>query len=373
MGFSMQSRTKILAEQYNADLPHSLKEEVAEVQQQFERKHQNKPRKVLLIGGSGYIGTVVAFELLDKGYHVRNLDKHVYGNTLLAGCYVAHPNYEFSYGDFCKPEELDRALNEVTDVVFLAGLVGDPITRKYPAEAEAINDKGVKNALNQLNGKGLSNVLFISTCSNYGLIKSNELANENFELNPLSSYARDKVGAEQLIMSLKGSVDFSPTILRFATAFGLSPRMRFDLTVNEFTRTLVQGKDLLVFDADTWRPYCHVKDFARLIRRVMELSDNRSSFEVFNAGGVENNATKRSLVEKIVERIPNSVVNYQEKGSDPRNYKVNFDKVREKLHFTPSFSLDYGIDEVILAHKRGLYNAPEIELGQLGNYSVRYS
>ena len=344
----------------------------SDVQTAIEQKFGKAQGKVLLIGGSGYIGTVVTTDLLGKGYAVRNLDAHLYQNDAAAMSFVSHPDYEFVYGDLCDPATLDKALEGVTDVVFLAGLVGDPITKKFPSESEAINDKGVKAAIDSLNGRGLANVLFISTCSNYGLIKSDELADENFELNPLSSYARDKVGAELHIMSKKGETDYSPTVLRFATAFGISPRMRYDLTVNEFTRNLWLDEELLVFDADTWRPYCHVRDFARLIRRVMEMSDDRSKFEVFNAGGEENNATKQMILDRIKKRLPNAKITYQEKGSDPRNYRVDFSKVAEKMLFTPAFDLDDGIDEIINAHERGMFRGAGSALPPLGNYELNY-
>ena len=159
----------------------------------------------------------------------------------------------------------------VTDVILLAGLVGDPITKNYPKEAHQINNIGIKNCIDQLNGLGLNRFVFVSTCSNYGLIKNNQKANEKFPLNPLSLYAKSKVAIEEYILELRGKVDFKPTILRFATAFGISSRMRFDLTISEFTRKIALGHELLIYDANTWRPYCHVLDFARLIDIVFQV------------------------------------------------------------------------------------------------------
>lgn len=368
----MSSRAHEISEIYNSNLPADVRAEIADVQVAIEDRFGKPQRKVLLIGGSGYIGTVVTTDLLNKGYAVRNLDGHLYKNDVAALSFVSHSDYEFMHGDLCDPRTMDRALQGVTDVVFLAGLVGDPITKKYPDESTVINDKGVKAAIDGLNGRGLANVLFISTCSNYGLIKTNELADEKFELNPLSSYARDKVAAELHILSKKGETDYSPTVLRFATAFGISPRMRYDLTVNEFTRMLWLDEELLVFDADTWRPYCHVRDFSVLIRRVMEMSDERSSFEIFNAGGEENNATKQMILDRIKKRLPEAKITYQEKGSDPRNYRVDFSKVADKMLFTPSFNLDDGIDEIISAHERGMFRRANSALPPLGNYEIFY-
>ena len=113
---------------------------------------------------------------------------------------------------------------------------------------------------------------------------SNDAADES-SLNPLSSYAKSKVSAEKYILSLKNKTKMHPTILRFATAFGLSPRMRFDLTINQFTRELAKGNTLVVYDPTTWRPYCHVQDFSYLIQKVIEAPTKDSSFQVFNVGG----------------------------------------------------------------------------------------
>ena len=368
----MSDYIQFLAHELNGDLPTDVQKEISHKITSLHTKHKVNQRRVLLIGGSGYIGTTVTTELLKAGYAVRNLDCHVYGNGLAALTSVTNPNYEFFYGDFCEAKTLNSALEGITDVVFLAGLVGDPITKKFPAESKAINDKGVKDAMDFLNGRGLAQVLFISTCSNYGLIKEGELADEEFELNPLSSYASDKVTGEKHLLSQKGNTDYDGTVLRFATAFGMSSRMRFDLTVNEFTRDLYLGKELVVFDAETWRPYCHVKDFAKLIRRVFELDSARSSFEVFNAGGESNNATKQMIVDKIVERIPNANVTYQGKGTDPRNYRVNFQKVQKQLLFQPSQSLDNGINEIIQALQQGYFQEEQTDFGQLGNFKVHY-
>ena len=214
--------------------------------------------------------------------------------------------------------------------------------------------------------------IFVSTCSNYGLIKDDELAHEEFELNPLSLYAKSKVNAEKHILSLKGKMELRPSILRFATAFGLSPRMRFDLTVSEFTRDLAMGNDLLVYDADTWRPYCHVEDFARLIRMVFEAPLKKVSFEIFNAGGDVNNATKQMIINLILNKIPDGKVKYQEQGSDPRNYRVNFQKVKKVLRFEPQYTVQNGIDELVDAMNNHIFDHVDENRNFHGNYEINY-
>jgi len=328
----------------------------AETARRSARYGEDRERRVLLIGGSGYIGCPVTAHLLAHGAHVRNLDCLVYDHGAAMLGFLSHPRYEFVAGDMGDRDVLDRALDGVTDVVLLAGLVGDPITRAFPEASARINDDAVTAAIETLNGRGLDKVIFVSTCSNYGMISEHELADEHFALNPLSLYAKSKVAAEQAILERKGRVDYAPTILRFATAFGVAPRMRFDLTVNEFTREMYCGHELVVFDADTWRPYCHVSDFARLIARVLEFPIDDVRFEIFNAGGDSNNFTKRSLVELISQRLPGRRVSYRDNSADPRNYKVSFEKVASRLHFTPRMSVANGIDEIVWALEHHMFD-----------------
>ncbi len=329
-------------------------------------------KNVLLIGGEGYIGNVVSEHLLDAGYGVISYDLLLYKNNLCVLNHCNHKNYSFIYGDINDTSKLEGALRGVDAVVMLAGLVGDPITKKYPEASALINDSGVRNVIDVCAKASIEKLIFISTCSNYGLIENDEKADENHDLSPLSLYAKSKVGAEKAILSLKGKTGINPTILRFATAFGISPRMRFDLTVSEFTRELAIGNELLVFDADTWRPYCHVRDFARLIEVVLEADSGKVAFEVFNAGGDINNATKQMIVDKILKNIPSGVVKYQDHGSDPRNYKVDFSKVKNTLGFEPSYSIDDGVVELVeLIHKNIFKNVDENKNFH-GNYSIDY-
>lgn len=329
-------------------------------------------KSALIIGGAGYIGLMITDYLLAAGYKVNCLDLLLYQNNTCVIPYLSNPNYRFIYGDLRDQNVLDRALQGVTNVILLAGLVGDPITKKYPEASHAINGEGILSCIDFLNGKRLDRVIFVSTCSNYGLIKSDELADETYPLSPLSLYAKSKVAAEQHLLTNRGKVDYTPTILRFATAFGLAPRMRFDLTVNEFTRELALGRELLVFDAHTWRPYCHVMDFARLIQQVIEAPHAKIAFEVFNAGGEINNFTKQGVVGTILALLPNAKVRYQEHGSDPRNYRVNFQKVRETLGFEPEYTVDYGVKELLSAIREHIFDRADLMRNFHGNYEIEY-
>jgi nucleoside-diphosphate-sugar epimerase len=327
-------------------------------------------KNTLLIGGAGYVGSVITSHFLKLGYRVTVLDNFIYNNQSSIQPYLGDPNYQFILGDLDDEEALKIASKDVDYVVILGGLVGDPITKKYPEESNRINDVGVKKCIDFFDNVNIEKLIMISTCSNYGLIKEGEFANEEFELTPLSLYAQAKVTAEQHLISKKDKVTYAGVVLRFATAFGLSPRMRFDLSISEFVRDLYFGEELLVFDEYTWRPYCHVRDFARLIDLVFQASKKDINFEIFNAGGDVNNFTKKMIVDSIVGYLPLAKVKYGKNGSDPRNYKVSFKKVREVLGFQPSYSVNDGIVELINALKLGLYKDSMANKNAYGNFEL---
>jgi nucleoside-diphosphate-sugar epimerase len=371
-----KERARFVADSLNGVLPSTVRKEIEQeylmvAEEQRSRGRSN--RRILLIGGAGYVGSVIAGQLLECGYLVRCMDLLLYRNDVCVLPLLRHPHYEFTYGDHCDQSAVNAALTGVTDVIILSGLVGDPITKKYPDASTAINNRGMLNLIDCFNGKGLNRVVFVSTCSNYGLISNNVLADESFELKPLSLYAKAKVAVETALLDSRGEVDYTPTVLRFSTAFGLSSRMRFDLTVNEFTRAMYLKQDLVVYDAHTWRPYCHTKDFGSAVRRVLEMGRSRIAFEVFNVGCEENNCTKQSIVDTIKKHLPNAPVAYKEHGTDPRNYRVDFKKIRERLLFVPEYMVDDGVAEILGALKNHLFDRVDDNLPFYGNYEITYN
>ena len=258
---------------------------------------------MLVVGGAGYVGNALVRRLLGAGYRVRVLDGLLFDHgTALAGL-LDDEAFSFQRGDLRDEGDLDRALEGITDVVLLAALVGDPICKKYPDLARGVNDEGSKQMFDRLLGSGIDRFVFTSTCSNYGLRESEEPATEESDLAPLSLYAETKVEFEQFVLSREADWDLCPTLLRIATAYGLSQRMRFDLTISEFTRTLAIGEELVVYDADTWRPYCHVADISRAIITVLEAPAEPSRGEVFNVGHSDENYTKRMVVDAVQEHL----------------------------------------------------------------------
>ena len=327
-------------------------------------------RHVLVVGGAGYVGSVLVRELLAQHYTVTVLDNLLYGHGAAIADLIEHPHFTFLCSDFRDEDVLHRALHEATDVVLLAALVGDPICKKYPEEAKAINRDGALMLLETLDDFSIDRFVFTSTCSNYGLRSSDEPATEEADLNPQSLYAETKVAVERHILEHSEDFAFSPTILRLATAYGISPRMRFDLTIAEFCRTLALGQALLVYDEHTWRPYCHIADIAAAIIRVLESPRESVAGEVFNVGSDSENYTKQMVVDVNLREQGDGDVRYHSGGSDPRNYRVSFDKIKKALDFTPRHTVPAFTKALGTAIQNGLYADVERRPNFYGNREI---
>ena len=328
------------------------------------------PKHILVIGGAGYIGSVLVRKLLAKGLKVRVLDKLIYKNGSSIHDLLEEDKFTFINGNFGDEELVNRALSDITDVVLLAALVGDPICKKYPELAKKTNLEYPKKLIQILNGKGISKFVFTSTCSNYGLRGDDTLAREDSELNPQSLYAESKVEFERSIMESLEKIDYSPTILRLSTAFGMSNRMRFDLTISEFTKDLALGKNLIVYDENTWRPYCNVSDISNAIIKVLEAPEGKVFGQVFNIGSDENNYTKKMILDLISKHIKDTRIEYKTGGFDPRNYRVSFNKVKEVLNFKTKFNAEDSIKQLILAIENNLFDDVELRKNFYGNYFI---
>jgi nucleoside-diphosphate-sugar epimerase len=313
-------------------------------------------RHVLVIGGAGYLGNTLVRRLLAAGNRVRVLDLLIFDHgAALAGLWE-NPDFSFVHGDLRDPETMRETLDGITDVVHLAAIVGDPAASKYPDLANSVNVDGAISVFDGLEGSGVERWVFTSTCSNYGLRQSDELATEESELSPVSLYAENKVAVEQHALSRAAEVDFCPTILRIATAYGTSQRMRFDLTVSEFARTLAVGDSLLVYDADTWRPYCHVDDISTAIITVLSSPEAAVRSEVFNVGHSDENYTKRMLVDAALAALDGvGEVEFQEGGKDPRNYRVSFEKIKDRLGFEARHRVPTAVAELVAAVRAGVF------------------
>lgn len=329
-------------------------------------------KNILVFGGGGYVGSVLVQDFLSAGVNVTVVDNFIYGRENSRGClpWLEHQNLKLcnsSIKDFCETKDCFEGFDAT---VILAGLVGDPITKKYPEMAHAVNDLSILFLIEKLAAGPKQRVVFVSTCSNYGIVPGGDLADEKTQLNPLSLYAKSKVAAEQYIFSLVGKSNSSFCVLRFATAFGLSPRMRFDLTVNEFTGILSCDKPLEVYEVDTWRPYCHIRDFSHLIYCVLHAEEKDINFEVFNAGSDENNLTKRMLLDLIKPHVSNFNVKMVDVSIDRRDYRVSFKKVREVLEFEPRHTVSDAVENIASAFKMGLFDFNDVTSVDYGNYEI---
>ncbi len=315
-----------------------------------------KDRHILVVGGAGYIGSVLIRVLLSRGFRVRVLDSLIYDNEPAIEDLHENPGFSFIKGDLCDGDAVTESLKDVSDVVMLGALVGDTVCRKYPKEAVRVNDTGTIEFFDRANGKGLDSFVFLSTCSNYGLRADDDYASEDAELNPKSLYAETKVKAEKYLIAHGKDFDYCPTMLRLATAYGISRRMRFDLTISDFTRQLTLGKELVVYDENTWRPYCHIGDTSDAIMRVLLAPREQVCGQVFNVGSKEDNYTKKMIVEMILGELGKGKVKYQEGGSDPRSYRVSFDKISSILEFDNKYSVIGGIRRVINFVRSGVFD-----------------
>tara|TARA_B100000029_G_scaffold513672_1_gene613955 strand:+ start:7443 stop:8429 length:987 start_codon:yes stop_codon:yes gene_type:complete len=327
-----------------------------------------KKNDILLIGGAGYIGTVITNYFLRKNFKITCLDNLIYNQSKSIKKFKNKRNYKFIFGDLRDKKLIKKVIKNHTNIIILAGLVGDPITKKYPKISESINYFGIKNLIIQCKKiNSIEKLIFVSTCSNYGIGKGRRLLDENSPLKPLSLYSKHKVKIEKFILNLK-SIHFSTTILRFATAFGISPRMRFDLTINHFTKSFADKEELKIFDPKTSRPYCHVLDFARSIERVLAANQKKINRQVFNIGSNQNNYTKEKIIKRISKYIPKTKIIFLKNDIDKRDYRVNFKKVKAVLNFQTKYNVDFGIKEIkkFLKTKRNRSN-----INNFGNYIIK--
>ena len=315
-------------------------------------------RTTLVTGGSGYIGALLVRELLETGHEVRVLDSLLHGQEDIAAEQEA-AGVTVIRGDIRDADARARALSGADGVVHLAAIVGDPACALDPARSHEVNVAATESLVRDASAAGVERLVFASTCSNYGRMADPTVPiTEDGELRPVSLYAEQKVGMEKLILGGAGSNGLSPTCLRFATVYGVGRRMRFDLTVNEFTRELWADRELEVFGEQFWRPYIHVRDAGRAVRTVLEAPTEQVAGQVFNAGRSGENYRKLDLVEEIGKLLDRGSVSYVRRDEDPRDYKVSFDKIRAELGFETLMTVPDGIGEIIAALDEGAFGDP---------------
>jgi len=314
----------------------------------------NEKGPVLVVGGAGYIGSHVVNLLLKEGKSVRVLDKLMYGKSSLAD-FLDHRYFELIEGDSTDISKLTMAMKDVSAVVHLAGLVGDPacaLNANFTRHTNIIATKMVKEVAQSM---GIHRFVFASSCSVYGA--TDKEVNERNALNPVSLYAQTKIDCEkELIASVRD--DFFVTILRFATVFGHSRRPRFDLVANLFTAQAMDNGIINVVGPSQWRPFIHVHDLARAVLLVLKASPSEVQGQIYNVGDRRLNMTIGQLAEqvwKVVSKVRGVEIVVNENPSDLRNYAVSFDKIRSSLGFESTILMKEGIEEIVENFQKGNY------------------
>ena len=315
-------------------------------------------RTILVTGGAGYLGSTLVPVLLARGHTVRVLDSLAVGDGSALLPVWGRDEFEFVAGDVRDESVRATALAGVDAVVHLAAIVGDPACARDPDLARLVNVDGTLALLEESRAAGVERFVFASTCSNYGKLADGDVfATEEWELRPVSLYAETKVQAEVKVLAAAGS-GFASTCLRFATVYGAAPRMRFDLTVNEFARDALVTGQLVVYGEQFWRPYVHVRDAARAVATVFDVPAEHVGGAVFNVGSTGENFRKRDLVEFLLARLPETTVDRVARTEDPRDYRVSFEKIKSTLGFVPARTVPQGIDEVLGLLRSGIVADP---------------
>jgi len=304
--------------------------------------------RILITGGGGYIGIVLAEMLLQAGWQVRLYDRFYFGIDLLEGL-QKHQGLEVVRGDLRSIEASD--LDGCTAVVDLAGLSNDPSADLNPTLTEEINLSGATRLARLAKQAGVSRYLYSSSCSVYG--QAQGILTEHSRPNPVSLYARTKIAAEEAVLALVAP-SFCSTVLRNATVFGVAPRMRFDLVVNLMTLYAFKHRQVFVLGGgEQWRPLVHVQDVARAFLAVLEAAPEKVGGQIFNVGDSQQNYKVKTVARLVSSIVVPVTVEEVPQDPDKRSYRVSFDKIRSELGYQTRYDVAHGIREVYEALTEG--------------------
>ena len=308
---------------------------------------------ILITGGAGYIGVPLVASLLSQGHKVRVFDIGLYGFEQLLG-FIHLPNFELKIGDIRNEKEFLEAISSMDAVVHLAALVGENACKINKKATVDINELSVQKLLKFCNDKKGLRIVFLSTCSNYGLANNNTLADEDSELKPLSLYAETKVAAENIILSTgKNPI---VTILRLGTICGLSPRMRFDLLISDLALCAIQNREIEIYKPEAWRPFVHLKDAVNVINLVLNLPKEKVHKKVFNV--VKENIKKRYLGEIVNKHFPKVPIKYTTHNPDNRDYRVSGLRLKKELGYSCLVSVEEAFLETSNAINNKFFRDP---------------
>ena len=323
-------------------------------------------QSVLVTGGAGYVGSILTNKLVKQNYNVKVVDSLVYGDAGISSL-INDKKIEFFNFDIRDSSKISSILKNVDCVIHLAAIVGEPLCKKIPEAAKQINEIATKNLVNLCKSNNVKRFIFASTCSNYG--SSLKIVDESSPVKPLSLYSECKVNSEKYIID-NNSDKFQTCILRFATAHGLSPRMRFDLLVQEFLHDALVDKKISIFGEDFWRPLIHVDDMASACISVVDASSNTISGQIFNVGSSNENYTKRQLASIIHKHISDIKIEIVKSKTDPRNYKVSFDKIKQILNFQPKRTVENSVVEILSKIEDGTVDPRQSEFSNMSKLTT---
>jgi len=320
---------------------------------QVSPMHSTHETRVVVTGGAGYLGSVVTAHLLLAGYSVVVLDRLAGGGESLLG-FAGHERFRLVVGDVRDSLVLTDALKDVSAVIHLAAVVGEPACAVDEAEARSINLGGATSVLAAAEAFGVERLVMVSTCSNYGVSDPDVLADEDAPLRPLGVYARSKVDAELAVLGHRGAT--TVRVLRLGTICGLSPRMRFDLLVNEMARAAVLGDGIRIFAPDAWRPFLHIRDAARVVERSLAVPAEATGGRVFNVVG--ENYQKKGLANLARHRFPSAPVELTDAVPDARDYRASGARILREWGFEPVSRVEDAFLEIAAAVRSGVFRDP---------------
>jgi nucleoside-diphosphate-sugar epimerase len=305
------------------------------------RRGHREPNVVLVVGGAGYIGSILVRRLLDSGAHVRLLDRLVYGYASIEDV-LRHPNLDLVVGDCRNIQTVVGAVRGAKSIIDLAAIVGDPACEEDRQTALETNYAATRMLIEVAKGHRIRRFVFASSCSVYGATEA--IADEHSPVCPISLYAQTKIDSERALLQARND-SFHPTILRLSTVFGYSYRPRFDLVVNLLAAKAFQDGVITIFNGNQWRPFIHVRDAAEALVHVLDAPLGLVGGQIFNVGSRRLNYTLTEVAEKIREAFPQTHVEFVE-NADRRNYRVSFQKIHNQLGFDCTRSLEEGIREL---------------------------
>jgi nucleoside-diphosphate-sugar epimerase len=308
--------------------------------------------RIVVTGGAGYIGSIIVPVLLEDGHNVTVVDRLYFGDAHLAPLVAGHPSaLAVVRADV---RRVDPRVFEGSDaLVDLAGISNDPSCELDPDLTRSVNLEGALRVARLAQAAGAKRIVFASSCSVYGH-GAGLCLTERSELNPVSLYATCKAEAEKGLLELGASTGIFVTVLRLATVFGLSPRMRFDLAVNVMTKNAYVGRKIVVDGGgQQWRPFVHVRDVAETIRRVLAAPDSTIKSQVINVGSTDNNVRIKNLAYRVRDLVPETDIVMAPTDPDLRDYNVSFEKIGALVDYRPARTIEEGITEVLHALRSG--------------------